>query len=233
MATPKLIISESRPLRTIAVVAILLLLTIIGQWYYHQIRNQTLYGEVGELEQALEQLSGQHNQLLLQLNDVAKHKVSLEQNLSEQQQTNTIQQATEQQLQQQLTELQAQVMDLKKELMFYQNITQGNSTSELQVREVFITETELPDVYRYRIVITQGKKVSKPLTGNIKLVLNTADSEKGSDIAEHKLNLRHIQVIEGSVNIAEKVTPKAINISISQGKKTRVNKTVDWQISPS
>lgn len=232
MSTPQLIISEPKPLRSIAIVAALVLLTVIAQWFYNQSQNKTLFSQVNELETKLSELTDAHNTLRQQFAETAKNKRMLEQQLSEQQQTNAIQQGTEQELQLQLTELQAQVMNLKKELMFYQNITQGNSTSKLQVRETFISKTELPDVYRYRIVITQGKKVSKPITGKVKLALKTDNDEKNSDIAEHNLNLRHIQVIEGSVNIAENITPEAITIKITQGKKTRLNETIKWQISP-
>ncbi len=232
MSTPQLIISEPKPLRSIAIVAALVLLTVIAQWFYNQSQNKTLFSQVNELETKLSELTDADNTLRQQFAEIVKNKRMLEQQLSEQQQTNAIQQGTEQELQLQLTELQAQVMNLKKELMFYQNITQGNSTSKLQVRETFISKTELPDVYRYRIVITQGKKVSKPITGKVKLALKTDNDEKNSDIAEHNLNLRHIQVIEGSVNIAENVTPEAITIKITQGKKTRLNETIKWQISP-
>jgi len=232
MSTPQLIISEPKPLRSIAIVAALVLLTVIAQWFYNQSQNKTLFSQVNELETKLSELTDADNTLRQQFAEIVKNKRMLEQQLSEQQQTNAIQQGSEQELQLQLTELQAQVMNLKKELMFYQNITQGNSTSKLQVRETFISKTELPDVYRYRIVITQGKKVSKPITGKVKLALKTDNDEKNSDIAEHNLNLRHIQVIEGSVNIAENVTPEAITIKITQGKKTRLNETIKWQISP-
>ena len=232
MSTPKLIISEPKPLRKVAIIACLLLITITAQWFYNQAQNKTLFSKVDKLETELTALHNSHNSLRQQFVKTTNNKRALEQQLSEQQQTNVIQQGTEQQLQLQLNELQTQVMSLKKELMFYQNITQGNSSSKLQVRETFISKTELADVYRYRIVITQGKKVSKPITGKVKLTLKTNLDDKNIEIAEHKLNLRHIQVIEGSINLAENIKPEAIAIKITQGKKTRLNETVNWQISP-
>jgi tetrahydromethanopterin S-methyltransferase subunit B len=232
MSTPTLIISEPKPLRTAVIIACLLLLTIAAQWLYNQGHNKTLFTQVDELETKISELQSAHQSLQQALNKTTQEKRSLEQQLSEQQQTNIIQQGTEQQLQLQLNDLQTQVMTLKKELMFYQNITQGTSSSKLQVRETFITETELPDVYRYRIVITQGKKVSKPLTGKILLTLNSGQEDNNIDIAEHDLNLRHIQVIEGHITVTETVTPEAIDIKITQGKKTRLNETVQWQLTP-
>lgn len=232
MSTPNLVISEPKPLRNITIVAILLLVTIVAQWLYNQSQNKTLFSQLDTLNSQLSELETAYNTLRQQFTDTQKSKRLVELQLSEQQQTNVIQQGTEQELQIQLNELQTQVMSLKKELMFYQNITQGNSSSKLQVRDTFISKTELPNIYRYRIVITQGKKVSKPITGKVKMSLKTKSADKETDIAEHNLNLRHIQVIEGSVNLAENTTPEAITIKITQSKKTRLNETVKWQISP-
>jgi hypothetical protein len=232
MSTPKLIISEPKPLRTAVLIACLLLLTIASQWFYNQAHNKDLFNGVNSLEVQLSELQNTHASLRKELIKTQKDKQTLEQRLSEQQQINVIQQGTEQQLQLQLTDLQTQVMTLKKELMFYQNITQGTSSSKLQVREAFINETELPNVYLYRIVITQGKKVSKPLTGKIVLALNTVQGEHTIDIAEHSLNLRHIQVIEGHINLTENISPESIAIQVIQGKKTRLNETVQWQLTP-
>jgi predicted RNase H-like nuclease (RuvC/YqgF family) len=232
MSTPTLIISEPKPLRTAIIIACLLLLTIAAQWFYNQAHNKDLFTDVKALEVQLSELQDAHASLRQELIKTKRDKQALEQQLTEQQQANVIQQGTEQQLQLQLNALQTQVMTLKKELMFYQNITQGTSSSKLQVREAFITETELPNVYLYRIVITQGKKVSKPLTGKILLALNTAQGEDTIDIAEHSLSLRHIQVIEGHINVAENISPESIAIEIIQGKKTRLNETIQWQLTP-
>jgi hypothetical protein len=82
------------------------------------------------------------------------------------------------------------------------------------------------------LLLPKVKKVSKPLTGKIMLTLNTVQDDNNSDIAEHDLNLRHIQVIEGHITVSETVKPEAIDIKITQGKKTRLNETVQWQLTP-
>jgi hypothetical protein len=69
------------------------------------------------------------------------------------------------------------------------------------------------------LLLPKAKKVSKPLTGKILLALNTAQGEDTIDIAEHSLSLRHIQVIEGHINVTENIRPESIAIDIIQGKK--------------
>ncbi len=227
----KLVISQPKPYQRVAVVIVAVLLTLVSQWFYNKHHNKLLLEQLLTVKTQLTELHNQHDELQQQFADINHNNASLAQNLNQARQTSAIHLATEQELKQQLNELQTQVMTLKKELLFYQNITQGNGSSKLQVREVFLSETELPDVYQYRIVLTQGKKVSKPMTGNVKISLKTTDSKKQIDIAEHKLNLRHIQVVEGSINLAENSTPKTVTISVIQGKKTRLTKTVDWQLT--
>lgn len=78
-------------------------------------------------------------------------------------QMQAMQKVTDSQLQQDLEKLQQQLLVLNKELLFYQNITQGNVSSELQVRELHLRSVdEDPTLFHYRIVLTQGKKPAKP-----------------------------------------------------------------------
>lgn len=216
-------------MRTVISVLLIISVVVTAQWFYHREHNKTIHLQLEQTSKQLDQLQNQYDMLSQHYADVDSRKVSLEQKLKQQRDDEAIQKVTDQQLTKQLSELQAEVIKLKKELLFYQNITQGTSTSNLQVRELFIYKTETADKYLYRVVITQGKKVSKPITGKIKLALTNTSPDKTVQLAEHALNLRHIQVIEGTIETNSQ--PKSINVTVIQDKKTTATKSFDWKIT--
>ena len=178
------------------------------------------------------------NSIIEQLKTKNKHieeqKNQLKTNIIEQSSEEAIQLATTKQLQLQLTDLQQQINSLNKDLLFYQSITQGNSSSKLQIRELHLRADPLqPELVRYRLVITQGKKINSAITGTIKISLNTDDNgaKKQHAIAQHKLNLRHVQVLEGKINMVDKINPLTIKIELIRKKQKKLSRTFDWQLS--
>ena len=145
------------------------------------------------------------------------------------------QDATDSQLQSNLERLQNQVIELNKELLFYQNITQGNASSELQIRELHLRPNpDNPSQYFYRIVITQGKKISKAIKGDVLVALQFNDDKaKPRLINTHGLKLKHVQVLEGTLNIEQNEQPKSLKIELKQGKKTLTTRTFNWEVTPS
>jgi hypothetical protein len=114
------------------------------------------------------------------------------------------------------------VVYLNKELIFYQGITQGNTSSKLQIRELKLsTNNDQPDTTNYRIVVTQGENITKPITGTIQLTLNY-DSDKPRLISDHQLNLRHVQIVEGTLKLEDNVIPKSITVALIQNKKNHL-----------
>lgn len=159
----------------------------------------------------------------------AQRKELIEDSLNQQQQM-ALQQATATELQSQLTELQNNIITLRQELDFYQNITQGQTTSKLHVRELRITADKLKEGYQYQLVLSQGKKISQPLKGKIKLTLNgqIAGKDATQHIGEHALKLKHVQILQGQIQLDADFIPSSVNISITDKNKKRLNTTLDW-----
>ena len=140
-----------------------------------------------------------------------------------------IQQATDEQLQLQLIQLQDDLVLLNKELMFYQNITQGSSDSKLQIRELHLRQDiAQSNKINYRLVLTQGKRINKPITGTVIVLLNKGG--KQHVIKEHSLKIRHVQVLEGQIELTDNVTPNTITIHLKQKKKKVLTHVFDWHI---
>ncbi|HAU06990.1 MAG TPA: hypothetical protein DCS49_04255 [Gammaproteobacteria bacterium] len=189
------------------------------------------YESKGELLKRIDQL--QQSNLTL-----SERKIKLEiqqqalfSDIVDQQQAMALHQATANELQTELTALQNQVIGLNKELDFYKNITNGNTTSDLHVRAFILDEAPDDDLkYHYRLVLSQGKKISKSLSGkvNIKLTGKKQNEKVTIHIDDHKLNLRHVQVLQGRLNYNDAFKPEKIHVTITQKKKTTLNTTMDW-----
>ncbi len=139
-----------------------------------------------------------------------------------------IQQATNKQLQQQVARLQHNIVLLKKELLFYQGVIQGNGNSKLQFRKLHLhTDPEQPNKVAYRLAVTQGKRINKPITGTVTIMLNT----KGEQlvVGKHALELEHVQMLSGQIEVTEKI-PSSITVSLRQHNKQILSKTFNWQL---
>jgi predicted nuclease with TOPRIM domain len=226
----KHVIKQPKPLRWFGFILAIIAITFAIQWYVNQNSSFAQQQQLAELKQQRQTLKQQLKDQVRQNQQLSETNADLQLKQTDQQHHLAIQQATDQQLQQQLVELQNKVITINKELVFYQSITQGNTSSKLQVRDFKLTVDEhAVNSYRYRLVITQGQKISKALTGTVNISINS-DNNKNVTLKEHPLNLRHVQVIEGQLKIADNIEPETITVTIKQQKKSAISQTFDWQI---
>jgi len=230
----KHVITPAQPLRLVVILITVIVVTVAGQWLYNQSNATAQQQQRTELKQQLKSVQQQRQLLRTDNQQLQQSNNTLQKQLTELQQYLKLQQATDQQLQMQLIELQGTVINLNKDLVFYQTVTQGNSSSKLQVRELELSaDKSQPNSYHYRVVITQGQKISKPLTGVVAITVNgqtTDGTAKKINAENQNLQLRHVQVIEGQLKIADNVEPISITIAIKQKKKKTISQTLDWQI---
>lgn len=217
------VIRPHRPFRCFFTIVLVAMLLFAGQWFWHT--QLSAYQTAIEVEK---------NRLSEQLIDLQTRYKALSESQQSLQQAETMHQSKTEQLENRLQHLQQKVFDLNKELLFYQNITQGNISSELQVRELQLrTDSENPLLMRYRLVITQGENISEPITGTIEVSMSSIADGETSDstlIAEHGLNLRHVQVVEGNFEMmANAAIPDHIDVSLKQGDKTLTSRSFEWR----
>ena len=222
------VIHHRRPYRTLLILLITLAISAALLWYWTTQWQNEQNAQITALKEQNEQLHAE-NQNLLEQNKLLTAQVN---DISRMQ---AMQDATDSQLQSNLERLQNQVIELNKELLFYQNITQGNASSELQIRELHLRPNpDNPSQYFYRIVITQGKKISKAIKGDVLVALQFNDDKaKPRLINTHELKLKHVQVLEGTLNIEQNEQPKSLKIELKQGKKTLTTRTFNWELAPS
>ncbi|MBL1320248.1 MAG: hypothetical protein COA63_004205 [Methylophaga sp.] len=224
----KFIVRQHRPYFYVMILIASIALTFLIQRYVYLKETQVQQQKIKEYQQ----LNDLYQQLRNKSEEMGKYislsDVRLESNKYEL----DLQKATIQQLEQQIGQQQNQLAAFNKELLFYQTITQGDRPNKLQIRELVLrSDAANSDIVHYRLVITQGKKINQALTGTIEMVSNISE-EQSLVIAEHSLNLRHVQLIEGQINIIGNEIPKSITITIKQKKKTLLSQSFDWQLSP-
>lgn len=223
--TDRYVISPHRPLRCLVVALFIMLLTNTLQAWYH-------YHDTYDSDRALTQLKNQHRQTLADHHALLKKYHQAMNSVNDHQQQLALQTAMTEELGVSLGQLQQTVLDLNKELVFYQTITQGNNTGELQIRELQLRQdTTEADHYRFRVVITQGQNLNAPITGQVELTLNhsNADESQSSRIAaEHSLNLRHVQVLEGTFKTESNAAPESITVTLRQDDKTLLTRDFEW-----
>lgn len=218
----KHVIQQPKPFRCILTVLVTIVLTSVSLWIYQKQVSDNLLSQAGKLSKQNQTLSSQNQQL------TTNNQQQIEQ-IESQQHFLAIQQATDEQLQLQLTQLQHDIVQLNKELMFYQNITQGTSDTKLQIRKLELRKNSTQtDKVNYRLVITQGKRINKPITGTVVITLNNNNDDR--IINEHSINLRHVQVVEGQIKLTDNDEPNTISISLKRKKKTTITKIFDWQL---
>lgn len=221
MSLAKHVIHQPKPHRKVVLIIIVAAITYAVQWFFYQEQFAQKQERIEQLTAEISRLQ-KHNQQFTVTSEQHYSQLSLEQ-------------ATTGQLRKELAQLQEQVLTLNKDLSFYQSITQGSSSSKLQIRELHLrTDEHQAGLIRYRLVISQGRKVNKPITGTISLMLNNDNNgtmEQHALESQH-LNLRHLQVIEGKINITDITTPTTLTVDIIQNKKITLSQTFDWKLTP-
>lgn len=224
----KYVIHQAKPYRLAIFILIVIIITAVSVWFFLKEDSTSLQQNLIFLEKNLNLSRQSTRQLSDERLDLREQNKQLNDTTSIQLQELNIQQATVEQLQQQLADLQDQVITLNKELLFYQNITQGATSTELQIRELHLTaDAEQSDIIHYRLVITQGKNITKPVTGLVSINIDK-DSKV---LAEHPLNLRYVQLIEGRLNVADSSQTKSITVTVTQEKQPKLSRTFDWQLT--
>lgn len=223
------IIHPRRPYRCLFLILAALGLTLLGLWFIGQ---HWLSEQTGKLSS----LQSQHAQLLEENQRLTENIQALMNELENINQLKAMQQATDSQLESELKSLQDRVIELNKELLFYQNITQGNVSSELQVRELLLRPVpDNPSSYSYRIVLTQGKRITQAIRGDILITLNLKGNGDGHSrlLDQYDLKIRHVQVLEGTLKIAENEQPESLRIMLRQKDKTLTERTFKWEVARS
>ncbi len=235
---PKHVIKTSSPLRSFTIIG-LLCLCILGLGYYcwyllqqQAMQTQLLAQQANQQKQLQQSLSSEQNKIAQQIGAQQQQLTQTVANSQQKTQALAIQKATNEQLENQLGSLQDQVIELEKELSFYQTATNSSSTSGLQIHkfQLFTDNPAQPDQLRYRLILTQGKRLESPLEGGVTLQLPANENRfLPVTLTETDFKLRYVQVIEGYFTLETDSNPEKIAVILSQeGEPSRLQ-SFAWQ----
>jgi hypothetical protein len=223
----KFIVRQHRPYFYVTILIVAIASTFLIQRYVYLKETQVQQKKIKEYQQ----LDDLYQQVRKKNAEMSEYILVGDTHLESNKYELDLQRATIQQLEKQLSQQQEQLATFNKELLFYETITQGARPNKLQIRELDLRSDAIhSDIVHYRLIITQGKKINQALTGTIEIISN-ASEEESIVIAEHPLNLRHVQLIEGQIKIIDNNVPESITITIKQKKKTLLSQSFDWQLS--
>ncbi|HEY7883560.1 MAG TPA: DUF6776 family protein [Cellvibrionaceae bacterium] len=148
-------------------------------------------------------------------------------------------------------EVRTEVMDLKQQIagleadisLYRGLMAPGEDERGLQIGEVNISATSVPNRYRYKLVVQQSATEHQVLNGALKVdvigrrdgglirvpLYQLSEEHESEDIL---LRFRYFQNVEGELVVPEGFTPERMElIATSTGANAaRVEKTVNWQI---
>lgn len=231
---PKHIIQTSSLLRNIVTVTVLcLIIAALSYFCWQLLEQQATHDERLEATQLEQQRQSQE-----QADIIGSQQKELSETTSaarQKSQALVIEESTNVQLEKQLSQLQEQVLNLEKELSFYQTVTQGPKTSGLQIHEfqLFVDDSTQPNNLRYRLMLTQGQRIEAPLEGQVMLQLPSSGNDASPVILDTiDFKLRYVQIIEGFFTITTNAPPEKIVVILSQGDKPNRLQSFDWKLSP-
>ena len=146
----------------------------------------------------------------------------------------------------QLRELQREILELKEEVAFYRGIvSENNGSSRVRIQNFALESEGSQRDYRFRVVLTRGKRSDKVAAGTISLNI---DGQQGGKAVRLKVNelstfaapeltfkFKHFQRITGRFVLPEEFTPKQVVVEIrTSGAGSRpARETFSWSVENS
>lgn len=134
-----------------------------------------------------------------------------------------------------------EISELKEDLRFYESIirTEGQGKG-VQVRALRVSATELPEKYRYTLIVVNGAYGKKKTKGAARIELQgmhqggeetiVVKDEQGSE--KLPLYFKYLQRLDGAFTLPAGFQPDRIHVSINmRNKKTAIfEKWYDWPL---
>ena len=214
-------------LKSLSAVAALLTISLVvgllvGQWH-----GQEAILENGALAQELDTLKEQTQTLQ---NKLAAAELAV-----------NVQERAAQELQQQLTQLLSEKVELEDGLSFYRNLMQAGEEPEgLRVADFTLFATNTPRVFQFSVLITQIAKKRSYVAGDILLtvvgVLKGVREEVTFDATTAvvgfplRFRFKYFQDLVGQVRLPPEFVPERASVSVQQNGSNPVTADFEWSL---
>jgi len=143
---------------------------------------------------------------------------------------------------QELRALRDQQAELQEAVTFYKSImSPGEETQGLRVERLDMTSTPFPDIFGYRLVLSQPGDNSKFVTGDISFLVHGTDSQGQSgqraamvveEDSDNAFRFRYFQELTGRIRLPAGFLPREIIVEVQAGGREtdKVTRQFNWQI---
>ena len=152
-----------------------------------------------------------------------------------------IEQASNQEISEQLKNLTEKKVQLQEDLVFFQNLTEmRGKDGELGVHRLSLVRERMPGEYLLRMLLVQSGQRAKKFTGNYQLVATVTENgqstvhvfpKQESDSAQFQLNFKYYQRIEQSIQLSPDAQLDSVQVRIFE--KGAAEPKVRQNVSPS
>lgn len=183
----------------------------------------------------------QNRALLQRLNALEGLQQSLERELAASKLAADVQEQAAQELQQRLTQLLGEKVELENAVSFYRDLMEVGAKKEgLRVASFTVLATNTPQIFQFSILVTQIAEKRKYVAGDIQLkvigILQGGRQEVIFDAKNAvvgfplKLRFKYFQDLVGQIRLPPDFIPERVSISVQQNGKKTTGADFEWSL---
>ena len=183
----------------------------------------------------------QNGALLQRLNALEGLQQSLERELAASKLAADVQEQAAQELQQRLTQLLGEKVELENAVSFYRDLMEVGAKKEgLRVASFTVLATNTPQIFQFSILVTQIAEKRKYVAGDIQLkvigILQGGRQEVIFDAKNAvvgfplKLRFKYFQDLVGQIRLPPDFIPERVSISVQQNGKKTTGADFEWSL---
>ena len=183
----------------------------------------------------------QNGALLQRLNALEGLQQSLEKELAASKLAADVQEQASQELQQRLTQLLGEKVELENAVSFYRDLMEVGAKREgLRIASFTVLATNTPQIFQFSILVTQIAEKRKYVAGDIQLkvigILQGGRKEVIFDAKNAvvgfplKLRFKYFQDLVGQIRLPSDFIPERVSISVQQNGKKTAGADFEWSL---
>lgn len=183
----------------------------------------------------------QNGALLQRLNALEGLQQSLERELAASKLAADVQEQAAQELQQRLTQLLGEKVELENAVSFYRDLMEVGAKREgLRVASFSVLATNTPQIFQFSILVTQIAEKRKYVAGDIQLkVIGILQGGRHEVIFDAKnavvgfplrLRFKYFQDLVGQIRLPPDFIPERVSISVQQNGKKTTGADFEWSL---
>lgn len=234
MTRHRMVVRPHRPWRNGVIygaLAMLVVAAIAGAFEFGRLRAGFDAAEVSrERQRRVEELES-----LARGNRELREQVALLERSSE------IDREAREQVQNNLSAMQDEVLELREELAFYRGIVSPeDAQAGLRIQSFSVSSGPVEDLYHFRLVLIQAIKHDRRASGNVEITLHGVRYGQPASIPLRELvtggaealtySFKYFQDFEGDLRLPSGFTPARVDIAILPGGRASdaIRRTLEW-----